>query len=97
MDSPVPPLTLQLLVENAVKHNPVSKESPLLVYITAMGNTHLIIANSKTNETLKPPGFQIGLDNIRQRYSLFTKEPVTVKNEEQFSVQLPILKTIPVR
>ncbi len=95
MDSPMPPLTLQLLVENAVKHNHVSKENPLLVYITAQDNTHLIVSNSKTTKALNPSGFQIGLENIRQRYSFFTPIPVTIKNEEQFSVQLPVLKTAP--
>ena len=92
LDSPMPPLTLQLLVENAVKHNHVSKENPLLVYITAQDNTHLIVTNSKATKALNPSGFQIGLDNIRKRYSFFTQEPVTIKNEDRFSVQLPILK-----
>jgi len=95
MDSPMPPLTLQLLVENAVKHNHVSKENPLMVYITAQDNTHLIVTNSKTAKALSPSGFQIGLENIRQRYSFFTPIPVTVKNEDQFSVQLPVLKAVP--
>jgi len=97
MDSPMPPLTLQLLVENAVKHNEISKEKQLMVYITAKDNTHLIVTNTKTTGTLKPAGFQIGLDNIRKRYEFFTQEPVVLKNEDQFSVQLPILKPIPVR
>jgi LytS/YehU family sensor histidine kinase len=95
MESSMPPLTLQLLVENAVKHNQVSKENPLSVYITARDNTHLIITNSKTIKASNPAGFQIGLDNIRQRYAFFTQTPVTVKNEDQFSVQLPVLKAIP--
>ena len=96
MDSPMPPLTLQLLVENAVKHNEITKEKQLMVYITAKDNT-LIVTNTKTNAVLKPAGFQIGLDNIRKRYQFFTQEPVVLKNEDQFSVQLPILKPIPVR
>lgn len=94
MDSPMPPLTLQLLVENAVKHNHVSKENPLMVYITSRDNTHLIVSNTKTTKALNPSGFQIGLENIRQRYSFFSPLPVTIKNEDQFSVQLPILKAI---
>jgi two-component system, LytTR family, sensor kinase len=43
----IPPMTLQLLVENAVKHNKISKEQPLLIYITAQDNTHLLVSNSK--------------------------------------------------
>jgi len=60
MDTPMPPLTLQLLVENAVKHNHVSKESPLMVYITAQDNTHLIVTNSKTTKALNLRDFKLG-------------------------------------
>ncbi|MBI1768269.1 MAG: histidine kinase [Bacteroidetes bacterium] len=92
MGSPVPPLTLQLLVENAVKHNKVSRESPLTVTISSLESNQLIVTNTKTETTPDKSGFSIGLDNIKRRYAFFTKEQVVVKNEEQFSVQLPILK-----
>jgi two-component system, LytTR family, sensor kinase len=97
MDSPVPPLTLQLLVENAVKHNEISKEKQLTIYITAKDNAHIIVTNTKTTVVLKAAGFQIGLDNIRKRYKFFTQEPVVLRNEDQFSVLLPVLKPIQVR
>src|SRR5882672_4465852 len=60
LNTGMPPMALQMLVENAVKHNHVSKESPLLVYISAQDNTHLIVTNSKTTKALNPSGFQIG-------------------------------------
>ena len=92
MESMIPPMTLQLLVENAVKHNAISKEQPLLVYISAKDNTSLTIYNTKTS-TLQPrSSFHVGLQNIHKRYSFFTASKVVVRDEEKFSVQLPVLK-----
>ncbi|MBL7851354.1 MAG: histidine kinase [Cyclobacteriaceae bacterium] len=91
MDTLIPPMTLQLLVENAVKHNAISKEQPLLVYIGAQDNTHLTVYNTKT-QTLRPTNsFRVGLENIHKRYGLFTSEPVRVTDGERFQVQLPVL------
>lgn len=92
MSTPVPPLTLQLLVENAVKHNKVTKDLPLTVTISAPESTRLIVSNTKTEMNPGKSGFSIGLENIKRRYAFFTKEQVVVRNEEQFSVQLPIIK-----
>lgn len=90
LQTPLPPLTLQLLVENAVKHNHVSKEDPLVVTITCHKD-QLRVANTKMQALTLASGFSIGLENIRQRYAFFTQEPVTIVNEEQFEVWLPIL------
>jgi sensor histidine kinase YesM len=92
LSSPMPPLTLQLLVENAVKHNKVSKESPLVVTISSTERNQLLVTNTKTETVPNRPGFSIGLENIKQRYAFFTKEPIVIKDEAQFSIQLPILK-----
>lgn len=87
----IPPMTLQLLVENAVKHNKISKEQPLLIYISAQDNTQLIVSNSKTTAT-RVESLQIGLNNIISRYRFFTSGKVTVKNEVRFTVTLPVIK-----
>lgn len=91
LTSAIPPLTLQLLVENAVKHNEISKELPLLVYISARDNTHLLVTNNRTSK-MEAPGFKVGVENIRQRYQFFTEEKVQVQPGDKFTVQLPILK-----
>ncbi len=87
----IPPMTLQLLVENAVKHNKISKEQPLLIYISALDNTHLLVSNSKTTSE-KAESFQIGLQNIVNRYQFFSTEKVAIRNESQFTVVLPVIK-----
>lgn len=95
LNTPIPPLTLQLLVENAVKHNQISKDHPLLVYITAKDNTHLVITNTKTVTQSNVSGFKVGIENIKQRYRFFSDEKIIIRNEEKFSVQLPVLKLKP--
>lgn len=87
----IPPMTLQLLVENAVKHNKISKEQPLLIYLSAQDNTRIMVSNSKTTSE-KTESFQIGLNNIINRYQFFTPEKVQIKNEARFSVVLPVIK-----
>ncbi len=88
----LPPLTLQLLGENAVKHNAISRETPLELNIIAKDG-ELIIANN-INPKLKPErGEGIGLQNIVNRYKLLTNQEVkyhVMGNE--FVVILPLLK-----
>jgi two-component system, LytTR family, sensor kinase len=93
LDTPIPPLTLQILVENAVKHNQISKEQPLLVYISAKDNTHIIVTSTKTTSIKPSHSFKIGLDNIRNRYEFFSTDKITIKDEDKFTVQLPVLRT----
>jgi len=86
-------MALQMLVENAVKHNTISKERPLLVYISAQDNTFINVTSTKTVAVHPAAGFRVGLDNIRNRYRFFTEEKVVVKDDDKFTVQLPVLKS----
>jgi LytS/YehU family sensor histidine kinase len=92
LDTPIPPLTLQILVENAVKHNQISKEQPLLVYISAQDNTHITVICTKTTSIKPSHSFKIGLENIRNRYEFFSSEKIVIKDDDRFIVQLPVLK-----
>jgi two-component system LytT family sensor kinase len=97
LDTQIPPLCLQLLVENAVKHNRISKDYPLLVYISALDNTYISVTNTKTEAVQPGMSFRVGLENIRNRYQFFTREKVQIKDEERFTVQLPVVKAVPTR
>lgn len=93
MNSKIPPLTLQILVENAVKHNNLT-DKKLLIYITAQDNTHLKIINTKTGMVAGVQSFKIGLENIKKRYQYFTNEKIEVRDEDQFMVSLPVLQNV---
>lgn len=92
LTSPIPPLTLQLLVENAVKHNTITPEKPLLIYISAVDNTQLKVTNTKNESVQSSASFRIGIENIRKRYEFFTAKKVEVKDDEKFVVSLPVLR-----
>jgi hypothetical protein len=91
LKQPIPPLTLQLLVENAVKHNIISDDSPLKINVRN-DETHLIILNNKTGTPSKTSSHKVGLNNIKKRYAFFTAENIRVVDENYFEVRLPILK-----
>jgi two-component system, LytTR family, sensor kinase len=91
MNSKIPPLTLQMLIENAVKHNPMHTEKKLLIYITAQDNTRLKVINTKTGTANGVTSFQIGLDNIQKRYRYFTDKKIEIRDDEKFTVSLPLI------
>ena len=87
------PLSLQLLLENAIKHNIVSHDKPLHIEISSINGT-LIVSNNlqKKNQVLESTG--IGLNNIRNRYKLLGNRPVEVlENTTVFSVTIPLIKS----
>lgn len=88
----LPSLSLQLLVENAVKHNVVSKHSPLVIDIfTAAGNI-LVVNNNLQPKQLKSASHKIGLDNIRSKYHLMNQDGFQVLDgNKNFSVVLPLI------
>ena len=88
----MPPLTLQLLAENAIKHNTVSASTPLNLHILKEGD-FLIINNSIHHKRKRETGEGMGLKNIMHRYALFSEKPVMIEeNEQLFSVRLPLIK-----
>lgn len=95
LDTMIPPMTLQLLMENAVKHNVIDKDHPLMVYVSARDNTSLLVHNTKTSPVKTVSGFRVGLDNIRKRYSYFTPSDVVIRDADRFTVELPVLKLSP--
>ncbi len=88
------PLTLQLLAENAIKHNAVLKEKPLLLEIFVEAN-QLIVRNNLNPKLHAEKSAGMGLQNIRKRYELLTKKTVIISNDDEYyTVIIPlILKT----
>ncbi|WP_111707487.1 2TM domain-containing protein [Lutibacter citreus] len=85
------PLSLQLLLENTIKHNVVSEENPLTVKIIEE-NGYLIVTNNYSPKTVLEKGTRVGLKNIVDRYDLITLKKVFVeKTGETFTVKLPLL------
>jgi len=88
----LPPAALQLLIENAVKHNEVSKKSPLFISVYNQ-NGHLVVENNIQPKEEKEESSKVGLENIRKRYSFLSEEhPVIVNVNGKFSVKLPLIE-----
>ncbi|GEO03899.1 hypothetical protein AAE02nite_15630 [Adhaeribacter aerolatus] len=93
LSSKIPPLTLQLLLENAVKHNAPSEETPLHIRIFVSDKNLLTITNNLLEREFKASSFRVGLDNIRQRYHYFAKTDIKVDKTDLFKIELPLIYT----
>lgn len=84
-------LAVQLLVENAIKHNVVSQSSPLTISLY-IDNNELVVTNPIQNKMSTHSGNGMGLENIAKRYALFTKRPISFGEKNgNFVVTLPLL------
>ncbi len=91
LDLKIVPLSLQLLLENAVKHNVISSDNPLNIKIYEENGFLAIENNINLKESLGK-STKVGLKNIIQRYSLITDQTVEITNKNQkFKVKLPLL------
>ncbi|MBF4493448.1 histidine kinase [Flavobacterium sp. JLP] len=90
-DAKVVPLSLQLLLENTVKHNVVSEQKPLHIRIFIDGD-YLAIQNDFQKKEVLQDRQGVGLQNIINRYGIITNRKVIIEqNEENFTVKIPIL------
>jgi len=88
------PMTLQLLIENAVKHNEVSETYPLRITIRK-NNDYLEVTNGLRLKNVGDDSKKTGLKNIVQQYAFFCDRHIEVlPSEEQFMVRIPILKLL---
>ncbi|MEP0266297.1 histidine kinase [Dokdonia sp.] len=92
LTSMIVPMSLQLLLENAIKHNIVSRAKPLTIHLETK-DSQLIVSNKIQAKSTQIPSTKIGLKNIEQRYALIThKLPEITNDENRFTVSLPLLK-----
>lgn len=92
LDYQIPPLTLQMLVENAVKHNMMMKEMPLKIEIRTK-NDKLFVSNNLQRKVRKVSSNRIGLGNIAKKYKLLKQEEIMVNEDNGvFEVVIPLIK-----
>ncbi|MBC2839367.1 2TM domain-containing protein [Robiginitalea sp. SC105] len=85
------PLSLQLLLENAVKHNVVTSSRPLHIRVSEEGN-NIVVSNNLQEKQVVKKSSGVGLQNIRQRYALLTDRQLEIgRSASEFRVSLPIL------
>ncbi|MFN8345348.1 MAG: histidine kinase [Spirosomataceae bacterium] len=90
----IPPLTLQLLVENAVKHNVIVASRPLRLEISGLEANKIQVRNNLQRKNTRTVSNQVGLNNIMAKYRLLTPvKPVITDNDGFFTVILPLLET----
>lgn len=88
----IPTLTLQMLVENAMKHNLYSKERPMEIVVRTKGTQRLVVENTFRKRELEEPSTQLGIKNIQKRYGFYTNQEVLVETRGAFfSIEIPLL------
>ena len=92
LDGHIAPLTLQMLVENALKHNEVSRSHPLSIDVFLAENAWIVVKNSIKSRNSVGESTGVGLENIRSRYKFLSqKEVVISQNDGFFTVKIPII------
>ncbi len=91
-DQVIPPLVMQLLVENAIKHNSISEEQPMKIEILQEADK-LVVRNNCNPKSQVEKSTGIGLANIKERYRILSDQEVEVVHDDKiFEVRLPLLE-----
>jgi uncharacterized membrane-anchored protein YhcB (DUF1043 family)/putative flippase GtrA len=89
----LPPLTIQTLVENAIKHNEISKQHPLGINIMTTEGESLIIVNDFQKKITAEEGTGIGLINLSKQFRLLVSKDIIIRKEKnKFSVEVPLIR-----
>lgn len=85
------PVTLQILIENALKHNIVDHERPLSIDVFTSGD-YLVISNNLQKRKTVETSNKLGLENLRSLYRFLTERPVIIEElEDRFNVKVPLI------
>ena len=105
MDTLIPPLTLQMLVENALKHNLICEDKELVIDISCHEESIVVknnvipkpvllrVGNDVIDRPKENGSHKIGLENIKKRYKYFVNKEVQITRNKHFTVVLPLIKT----
>jgi sensor histidine kinase YesM len=89
----LPPLSLQLLAENAIKHNIISEQKPLMIELLLEKET-ICMRNNVSPKTKAEPSEKIGIQNIKNRFRQYIANEILIEhNEHSFSIHLPLIKS----
>jgi sensor histidine kinase YesM len=84
------PLSLQMLVDNAIKHNEISEDHPLNITISSTGQGHVIVKNTLRKKAVSEPSLGTGLENLSKQSAWFSDDPLMVQEEKDaFIVRMP--------
>ena len=89
----LPPMAVQMLIENAVKHNEISNRRPLTIRICTESD-RLIVSNPVQPKLTASAGTGIGLANLAKRYTLLYKQEIQITENENFTVCIPLISNI---
>ena len=93
LDEYVAPLTIQMLVENAIKHNKISKSAPLKIHIYVENGVSIVVKNNLQLKNTLEKSTKTGLANIKKRYQLLgNREVDIITTAKNFMVAVPLIK-----
>lgn len=91
----IAPLTLQMLLENAIKHNIISKKSPLFIEIFSDNDKYLVVKNNLQKKNRIGKSTELGLETLKKRYQFISKNEVLVnETDSEFIVIIPLIDQI---
>jgi sensor histidine kinase YesM len=95
LSTTIPPLCVQMLVENAIKHNIISTAQPLLVELSITESGYLTVTNNLQQRFDSQNQTGIGIQNIKNRFRFFTDKPIEIiRTSTHFTVALPLLTNL---
>ena len=88
----VVPMSVQMLIENCIKHNIVSEENPLFVEVN-LNHEYIVVKNNLQPKSSIEDTGGIGLQNLKSRYELLSENPILIEESDKyFIVRVPVLK-----